>query len=67
MGDFCPIVFVLASSMDHGREDVPMCSRIAFEICFLEVSLTKALEILTLRLEPPDPLNLFVRLRLGSD
>ncbi len=28
MGDFCPIVFVLACSMDHGREDVPMCSRI---------------------------------------
>ena len=28
MGDFGPIVFVLACSMDHGREDVPMCSRI---------------------------------------
>ena len=28
MGDFSPIVFVLACSMDHGREDVPMCSRI---------------------------------------
>ncbi len=28
MGDFCPIVFVLACSMDQGREDVPMCSRI---------------------------------------
>jgi hypothetical protein len=28
MGDFCPIVFVLAGSMDHRREDVPMCSRI---------------------------------------
>ncbi len=28
MGDFCPIVFVWACSMDHGREDVPMCSRI---------------------------------------
>ncbi len=28
MGDFCPIVFVLVCSMDHGREDVPMCSRI---------------------------------------
>ncbi len=28
MGDFCPIVFVLTCSMDHGREDVPMCSRI---------------------------------------
>ncbi len=28
MGDFCPIVLVLACSMDHGREDVPMCSRI---------------------------------------
>ena len=26
MGDFSPIVFVLACSMDHGREDVPMCS-----------------------------------------
>ena len=28
MGDFCPIVLVLACSMDYGREDVPMCSRI---------------------------------------
>lgn len=28
MGDFCPIVFVLTCSMDHRREDVPMCSRI---------------------------------------
>ena len=28
MGDFSPIVFVLACSMDHGRKDVPMCSRI---------------------------------------
>ncbi len=28
MGDFCTIVFVLAGSMDHRREDVPMCSRI---------------------------------------
>jgi hypothetical protein len=28
MGDFCPIVFVSACSMDHGREDVPMCRRI---------------------------------------
>ncbi len=28
MGDFSPIVFVLACSMNHGREDVPMCSRI---------------------------------------
>jgi len=28
MGDFCPIVFVLACSMDHGREDIAMCSRI---------------------------------------
>ena len=28
MGDFCPIVFVLACSMDHGREDISMCSRI---------------------------------------
>jgi len=28
MGDFCPIVLVLACSMDHEREDVPMCSRI---------------------------------------
>ncbi len=28
MGDFCPIVFVLACSMNHGREDVSMCSRI---------------------------------------
>ncbi len=28
MGDFSPIVFVWACSMDHGREDVPMCSRI---------------------------------------
>ncbi len=29
MGDFGPIVFVLACSMDHGREDVPMSCRIA--------------------------------------
>jgi hypothetical protein len=28
MGDFCTIVFVLAGSMDHRREDVPMYSRI---------------------------------------
>jgi len=28
MGDFSPIVFILACSMDHGREDVPMCSQI---------------------------------------
>ncbi len=28
MGDFSPIVFLLACSMDHRREDVPMCSRI---------------------------------------
>ena len=28
MGDFGPIVFVLACSMDHRREDVPMCSGI---------------------------------------
>jgi len=28
MGDFCPIVFVLSRPMDHGREDVLMCSRI---------------------------------------
>jgi len=28
MGDFCTIVFVWARSMDHRREDVPMCSRI---------------------------------------
>jgi len=28
MRDFCPIVFVLACSMDHGREDAPMCSGI---------------------------------------
>ena len=32
MGDFCPIVFVLACSMDHGREDVPMCSRITLKL-----------------------------------
>jgi len=32
MGDFCPIVFVLTCSMDHGREDVPMCSRIASKL-----------------------------------
>ena len=28
MGDFSPVVLVLACSMDHGREDIPMCSRI---------------------------------------
>jgi len=28
MGDFYPIVFVLACSMDNGRKDLPMCSRI---------------------------------------
>ncbi len=28
MGDFGPIVFVLTCSMDHGRENLPMCCRI---------------------------------------
>ena len=26
MGDFCPIVLVLACLKDYGRENVPMCS-----------------------------------------
>ena len=32
MGDFSPVVFVLACSMDHGREDVPMSCRIASKL-----------------------------------
>ncbi len=32
MGDFSPIVFVLACSMDHRRKDVPMSCRIASKL-----------------------------------
>ena len=28
MGDFCPVVLISTGAMDHGREDVPMCSQI---------------------------------------
>ena len=28
MGDFSPVVLVLTGSMDNGRKDLPMCSRI---------------------------------------
>ena len=32
MGDFGPIVFVLACSMDHRREDVPMCCPVILQL-----------------------------------
>ncbi len=32
MRDFSPVVFVLACSMDHRREDVPMCSQITLKL-----------------------------------